>query len=53
MGNWSCCVLAVVILVTLIWYSNNQKEGNKSMEKNGQWAKSKEAAAASSDNLSS
>ncbi len=25
-GNWSCCGLAVVIpVVTLMWYSNNQK----------------------------
>lgn len=47
-------VLAVVIpVVTLMWYSNNQKESETNPWKNGQLAKSKEAAAASSDNQSS
>ena len=47
-------VLAVVIpVVTLMWYSNNQKESVTNPWKNGQLAKSKEAAAASSDNQSS
>ena len=44
-------VLAVVIpVVTLMWYSNNQKESVTNPWKNGQLAKSKEQAAASSDN---
>ena len=47
-------VLAVVIpVVTLMWYSNNQKESVTNPWKNGQLAKSKEQAAASSDNQSS
>jgi len=46
-------VLAVVIpVVTLMWYSNNQKESVTNPWKNGQLAKSKEQAA-SSDNQSS
>lgn len=47
-------VLAVVIpVVTLMWYSNNQKESETNPWKNGQLAKSKEQAASSSDNQSS
>ena len=47
-------VAAVVIpVVTLMWYSNNQNENVTNPWKNGQLAKSKEAAAASSDNQSS
>jgi len=47
-------VLAVVIpVVTLMWYSNNQKESVTNPWKNGQLAKSKEQASSSSDNQSS
>lgn len=48
-------VLAVVIpVVTLMWYSNNQKESVTNPWKNGQLAKSKEqASSSSSDNQSS
>lgn len=47
-------VLAVVIpVVTLMWYSNNQKESETNPWKNGQLAKSKEQAASSSVNQSS
>ena len=43
----------LIPLLTLVWYSNNQKESETNPWKNGQLAKSKEAAAASSDNQSS
>ena len=47
-------VLAVVIpVVTLMWYSNNQKESETNPWKNGQLAKNKEQAAASDTQSSS
>ena len=46
-------IRCVIPVVTLMWYSNNQNENVTNPWKNGQLAKSKEAAAASSDNQSS
>ena len=43
----------LIPLLTLVWYSNNQNENVTNPWKNGQLAKSKEQAAASSDNQSS
>lgn len=44
---------AVIPVVTLMWYSNNQNENVTNPWKNGQLAQSKEVAAASSDDQSS
>lgn len=47
-------LIAVLIpLIVLMWYSNNQNENETNPWKNGQLAKSKEEAAASSDSQSS
>lgn len=51
--GWIALIAVLIPLIVLMWYSNNQNENETNPWKNGQLAKSKEEAAASSDSQSS